>query len=88
MAERDASVRANERVPYWIVEQMGHGFLRLQTPYEVGCAGAAVRRIRTPSRPIRRALEMMTVLDEAECERAWVGRDPAYDGRFPAANRS
>jgi AraC family transcriptional regulator of adaptative response / DNA-3-methyladenine glycosylase II len=25
---------------------------------------------------------MMTMLDEAECERARVGRDPAYDGRF------
>ncbi|WP_235925108.1 bifunctional transcriptional activator/DNA repair enzyme AdaA [Roseomonas harenae] len=30
----------------------------------------------------RRAWDSAAMLDEAECERARVGRDPAYDGRF------
>ena len=56
-------------------------------------AGRRARRIRTPSpaalariglRPlgcVEHATEV-GLLDEAECERARVARDPAYDGRF------
>jgi AraC family transcriptional regulator of adaptative response/methylated-DNA-[protein]-cysteine methyltransferase len=70
---------ATQRVPYGVVERM-HDGLPLPCADGVTCQGAVV----VAGFGLRRhdSRTVVQVLDAAECERARVGRDSAYDGQF------
>jgi AraC family transcriptional regulator, regulatory protein of adaptative response / methylated-DNA-[protein]-cysteine methyltransferase len=61
---------------------MAHPIARRYLPSQVAW-GIAIRSPESDSVPERHShVAEVRVLDHAECERARVGRDPAYDGRF------